>query len=102
MSPGVTSVASERYYKVSAEALRVCERLVPVLRGEEGGPVDPAMVPVAQVRGGGHTAGWLLGVFMAKAGLDTLLAADFWLLSQRERPADDNRLGKLCWSGHGV
>lgn len=49
VATGVTSAASERYYKVSAEALRVCERLVPVLRGEGGAPVDPAMVPVAQV-----------------------------------------------------
>lgn len=47
--PGVYACAAERYYKVSAEALRVCERLVPVLRGDSSQPVDNSMVGVAQV-----------------------------------------------------
>lgn len=46
---GVYTAASERYYKVAAEALRVCERLVPVLRADVEEPVDAAIVPVAQV-----------------------------------------------------
>lgn len=49
--PGVYATASERYYKVAAEALRVCERVVPVLRQDVEEPVDAAMVPVAQVSG---------------------------------------------------
>lgn len=46
---GVYTAAAERYYKVSAEALRVCEGLVPVLRSDVEEPVDAAMVPIAQV-----------------------------------------------------
>ncbi len=46
---GVFAAASERYYKVAAEALRVCERMVPVLRADVEEPVDAGMVPVAQV-----------------------------------------------------
>jgi hypothetical protein len=45
----VYAAASERYYKVAAEALRVCERLVLVLRQDVGEPVDAAMAPLAQV-----------------------------------------------------
>lgn len=50
MFAGVYAAASERYYKVAAEALRVCERLVVVLRQDVEEPVDAAMTPLAQVR----------------------------------------------------
>lgn len=54
LPPGVYAAASERYYKVAAEALRVCEKLVPVLRQDVEEPVDAAMTPLAQVQGGSY------------------------------------------------
>jgi cullin-associated NEDD8-dissociated protein 1 len=61
LSTGVFMAAAERYYKVAAEALRVCERLVPVLRQDPEEPVDAALAPIAQV-GARWSAGciWLL------------------------------------------
>jgi cullin-associated NEDD8-dissociated protein 1 len=50
LSAGVFAAASERYYKVAAEALRVCKRLVPVLRADPEAPADAALAPLAQVR----------------------------------------------------
>lgn len=46
---GVFAAAAERYYKVAAEGLRVCERLVKVLREDVAQTVDTDMVPVAKV-----------------------------------------------------
>lgn len=48
LSTGVFAAAAERYYKVAAEGLRVCERLVRVLREDVGQTVDSDMVPVAK------------------------------------------------------
>ncbi|GLI69131.1 hypothetical protein VaNZ11_013686 [Volvox africanus] len=42
LSSAVFSCVSERYYKVAAEALRVCEALVGVLRPDPASPVPPA------------------------------------------------------------
>ncbi|GIL42737.1 hypothetical protein Vafri_669 [Volvox africanus] len=42
LSSAVFGCVSERYYKVAAEALRVCEALVGVLRPDPASPVPPA------------------------------------------------------------
>ncbi|EFJ52089.1 hypothetical protein VOLCADRAFT_79240 [Volvox carteri f. nagariensis] len=41
LAPAVFGCVNERYYKVAAEALRVCEALVGVLRPDPAGPVPP-------------------------------------------------------------
>ncbi|GIL73243.1 hypothetical protein Vretimale_4847 [Volvox reticuliferus] len=44
LSSAVFGCVNERYYKVAAEALRVCEALVGVLRPDPASPVPPAQV----------------------------------------------------------
>lgn len=44
----VYAAVGERYYKVAAEALRVCEQLVRVMRPDVGAPVDAAMQPLVK------------------------------------------------------
>jgi len=65
---GVFAAAAERYYKVAAEGLRVCERLVRVLREDVGQTVDSDMVPVAKVRtrgvGGGRRRAARRGIYL--------------------------------------
>ncbi|KAI3438734.1 hypothetical protein D9Q98_001153 [Chlorella vulgaris] len=46
LSKSVYAAAGERYYKVAAEALRVCEQLVRVIRPDTAAPVGPAMQPL--------------------------------------------------------
>ncbi len=43
LAPPVFAAAGERYYKVAAEALRVCEQLVRVIRPDSAAPVQPAL-----------------------------------------------------------
>ena len=43
LAPPVFAAAGERYYKVSAEALRVCEQLVRVIRPDATAPLQPAL-----------------------------------------------------------
>ncbi|GFR41083.1 hypothetical protein Agub_g1723, partial [Astrephomene gubernaculifera] len=44
--PPVCACVNERYYKVAAEALRVCEALVGVLRPDPAAPVPPQQQPL--------------------------------------------------------
>ncbi|KAL4425586.1 hypothetical protein ABPG75_009602 [Micractinium tetrahymenae] len=44
----VYAAVGERYYKVAAEALRVCEQLVRVIRPNVAAPVDAAMQPLVR------------------------------------------------------
>lgn len=43
--PGVLACLGERYYKVAAEALRVVERLVGVMRPEPPAPMASSLAP---------------------------------------------------------
>lgn len=46
LAPAIFAAAADRYYAVSAEALRACEHLVHVLRPQCPAPVDAALVPL--------------------------------------------------------
>ena len=46
LAPAIFAAAVDRYYAVSAEALRACEHLVHVLRPECPAPVDAALAPL--------------------------------------------------------
>lgn len=43
LMPGILSCAQERYYKVAADALRVCEQLVTVIRPQTAEAVAPEL-----------------------------------------------------------
>uniref|UniRef100_A0A383V8K4 TATA-binding protein interacting (TIP20) domain-containing protein n=1 Tax=Tetradesmus obliquus TaxID=3088 RepID=A0A383V8K4_TETOB len=46
LSSGVFAAVGERYYKVAAEALRVCEQMVSVIRPNPPAPTAPELAPV--------------------------------------------------------
>jgi cullin-associated NEDD8-dissociated protein 1 len=56
LAPAVFTAAADRYYAVSAEALRACEQFVHVLRPQCPGPIDsqlaPLVVPLFEVAAG--------------------------------------------------
>ena len=41
LAPAVFEAVAERYYKVSAEALRVCRHLLRAVRPDAAQPLDP-------------------------------------------------------------
>eukprot|EP00878_Enallax_costatus_P002222 GHUV01002394.1.p1 GENE.GHUV01002394.1~~GHUV01002394.1.p1 ORF type:complete len:958 (+),score=265.35 GHUV01002394.1:286-3159(+) len=48
LSQGVFTAAGERYYKVAAEALRVCEQMISVIRPNPPAAVESKLTPVVQ------------------------------------------------------
>ncbi|PSC76088.1 cullin-associated NEDD8-dissociated 1 isoform B [Micractinium conductrix] len=48
LSKPVFEAVGERYYKVAAEALRVCEQLVRVVRPDVGAPMDASLQPLVK------------------------------------------------------